>query len=84
MIATSGPDNLETLRKLEEMTVLIENKQLRPFVERVLPLEQVAEDHRQLDSGHGRGRLVLSVPKKQALAGYFFRPLPLPPLWWSS
>ena len=51
-------------RRLEEMTVLIENKQLRPLVERVLPLEQVAEAHRQLDSGHGRGKLVLSVSKK--------------------
>lgn len=51
-------------RRLEEMTVLIENKQLRPLVERVLPLERVAEAHRQLDSGHGRGKLVLSVSKK--------------------
>ncbi|WP_233591366.1 zinc-binding dehydrogenase [Corallococcus sp. AB011P] len=42
----------------------LENKQMRPLVERVLPLEQVAEAHRQLDSGHGRGKLVLSVSKK--------------------
>jgi NADPH2:quinone reductase len=51
-------------RRLEEMTSLIENKQLRPLVEQVLPLEQVAEAHRRLDSGHGRGKVVLSVAKK--------------------
>ncbi|WP_223637973.1 zinc-binding dehydrogenase [Corallococcus sp. EGB] len=51
-------------RQMEEMTVLIENKQMRPLVERVLPLEQVAEAHRQLDSGHGRGRIVRSVSRK--------------------
>jgi NADPH2:quinone reductase len=51
-------------RRLEEMTPLIERKQLRPLVERVLPLEQVADAHRQLESGHGRGKLVLSVAKK--------------------
>lgn len=51
-------------RRLEEMTPLIERKQVRPLIERVLPLEQVAEAHRRLDSGHGRGKLVLSVARK--------------------
>jgi NADPH:quinone reductase len=50
-------------RRLEEMTALIERKQLRPLVEQVLPLEQVAEAHRRLDSGHGRGKVVLSVAR---------------------
>ncbi|MFP2926334.1 zinc-dependent alcohol dehydrogenase family protein [Pyxidicoccus sp. 3LG] len=51
-------------RRLEEMTALIERKQMKPLVERVLPLEQVAEAHRILDSGHGRGKLVLRVAPK--------------------
>ncbi|OJH35727.1 zinc-dependent alcohol dehydrogenase family protein [Cystobacter ferrugineus] len=51
-------------RRLEEMTALIERKHLRPIIQRVLPLESVAEAHRQLDSGHGRGKVVLSVAKK--------------------
>ncbi|WNG32242.1 zinc-dependent alcohol dehydrogenase family protein [Archangium violaceum] len=51
-------------RRLEEMTPLIERKQVRPLIERVMPLEQVAEAHRRLDSGHGRGKLVLSVARK--------------------
>ncbi|ADO69895.1 zinc-dependent alcohol dehydrogenase family protein [Stigmatella aurantiaca] len=48
-------------RRLEELTALIERKQVRPLVERVLPLEKLAEAHRQLDSGHGRGKVVLTV-----------------------
>ncbi|MBZ4417537.1 zinc-dependent alcohol dehydrogenase family protein [Myxococcus sp. RHSTA-1-4] len=51
-------------RRLEEMSVLLERKQMRPLVERVLPLEQVAEAHRVLDSGHGRGKVVLTVSRK--------------------
>lgn len=51
-------------RRLEELTPLLERKQLRPLIEQVLPLEKVADAHRQLDSGHGRGKLVLSVAKK--------------------
>jgi NADPH:quinone reductase len=52
---------LRERRRLEELTALIERKQVRPLVERVLPLEKLAEAHRQLDSGHGRGKLVLTV-----------------------
>jgi NADPH2:quinone reductase len=51
-------------RRLEELSVLIERRQVRPLVERVLPLEQVAEAHRVLDSGHGRGKVVLTVGGK--------------------
>ncbi|MGZ3459486.1 MAG: zinc-binding dehydrogenase, partial [Archangium sp.] len=51
-------------RRLEEMTPLFERKQVRPLIERVLPLEQVADAHRRLDTGHGRGKLVLSVARK--------------------
>lgn len=51
-------------RRLEEMSVLLERKQMKPLVERVLPLEKVGDAHRILDSGHGRGKLVLTVGKK--------------------
>jgi len=52
----------ESLR-LREMTPLLEHGQISPIVESVLDLTEVAEAHRQLDSGHGRGKLVLSVAK---------------------
>ncbi len=51
-------------RRLEEMTLLLERKQLKPLVEEVLPLERVADAHRRLDSGHGRGKLVLTVARR--------------------
>jgi NADPH2:quinone reductase len=48
-------------RRLEELTSLIERTHLRPLVDAVLPLSQVAKAHARLDSGHGRGKWVLSL-----------------------
>ena len=47
--------------RLDEMTPLIERGQMRPLVDEVLPLNEVAKAHERLDSGHGRGKLVLRV-----------------------
>ncbi|HEX6964389.1 MAG TPA: zinc-dependent alcohol dehydrogenase family protein [Gemmatimonadaceae bacterium] len=47
--------------RLEELTRLIERGQVRPLVDEVLPLEQVRKAHERLDSGHGKGKIVLRV-----------------------
>ena len=47
--------------RLEEMGTLIERGQARPLVAEVLPLEEVGKAHERLDSGHGRGKVVLRV-----------------------
>src|SRR5690606_34834784 len=47
--------------RLEAMGRLIDQGRLRPLVDRVLPLEEVQEAHRRLDTGHGRGKVVLQV-----------------------
>jgi NADPH:quinone reductase len=47
--------------RLEEMGALIERGQVRPLVAEVLPLEEVGKAHERLDSGHGRGKVVLRV-----------------------
>lgn len=47
--------------RLDEMTLLIERGQMRPVVDEVLPLNQVGKAHERLDSGHGRGKVVLRV-----------------------
>jgi NADPH:quinone reductase len=47
--------------RLEELARLIERGQIRPFVDRVLDLREVGEAHERLDSGHGRGKVVLRV-----------------------
>jgi NADPH2:quinone reductase len=47
--------------RLEELGTLIERGQVRPLVAEVLPLELVGKAHERLDSGHGRGKIVLRV-----------------------
>jgi NADPH:quinone reductase-like Zn-dependent oxidoreductase len=46
---------------LEKLNALIEAGKLRPVVEKVFPLEQIAEAHRQSERGHVRGKLVVKV-----------------------
>ena len=50
--------------RLDEMTRLIERRQMRPLVDEVLPLDQVAKAHERLESGHGRGKVVLRVAQE--------------------
>lgn len=46
---------------LEKISALIESGKLQPVIERVLPLEQIAEAHRISEAGHVRGKLVVRV-----------------------
>jgi NADPH:quinone reductase-like Zn-dependent oxidoreductase len=46
---------------LTEMAQLIDAGQVKPIVDVVLPLSQAAEAHRQSESGHTRGKIVLQV-----------------------
>lgn len=48
-------------RRLEEIARLIERGQVRPLVDRVLDLSEVGQAHERLESGHGRGKIVLRV-----------------------
>jgi NADPH:quinone reductase len=48
-------------RRLEELTPLLERGLVRVAIERILPLDHVAEAHRRLDSGHGWGKVVLEL-----------------------
>lgn len=48
--------------KLDALRALIERGLVRPAVDQVLPLEQVARAHERLETGHGRGKIVLRVP----------------------
>lgn len=47
--------------ELEKITVLLESGKLRPVVEQIFPLEQLAEAHRLSEAGHVRGKLVIRV-----------------------
>lgn len=48
-------------RRLVELARVFERGQARVPIAQVLPLEQVADAHRRLDSGHGYGKIVLQV-----------------------
>jgi NADPH2:quinone reductase len=50
--------------RLEELARVIERGQIRPLIDEVLPLEQVGKAHERLDSGHGRGKIVLRVAEQ--------------------
>ncbi|MBJ6128270.1 zinc-dependent alcohol dehydrogenase family protein [Microvirga splendida] len=47
--------------RLREMTPLFERGQAKVVIDAVLPLEQVGKAHERLDSGHGRGKVILQV-----------------------
>src|SRR5262249_44756127 len=47
--------------ELEKITALIEAGKLRPLIEKVFALDQIAEAHRLSESGHVRGKLVISM-----------------------
>src|SRR5258708_34677454 len=47
--------------ELEKISALIEAGKLRPVIEKVFPLEQIAEAHRVSETGHVRGKLVVKI-----------------------
>ncbi|MGC4001388.1 MAG: zinc-binding dehydrogenase [Anaeromyxobacter sp.] len=47
--------------RLRELAALVEQGKLEPVVDAVLPLERAPEAHRRLDTGHGRGKVVLQL-----------------------
>ena len=47
--------------RLDEMSPMLGRGQMKPLVDEVLDLGQIGEAHERLDSGHGRGKVVLRV-----------------------
>jgi NADPH:quinone reductase-like Zn-dependent oxidoreductase len=47
--------------ELEKISGLIEAGKIRPVVEKVFALEQIADAHRLSEAGHVRGKLVISI-----------------------
>jgi NADPH2:quinone reductase len=48
-------------RRLEALAALLDDGKLRPIVRCELPLDQAAEAHRLVQSGHGQGKVVLRI-----------------------
>ena len=51
--------------ELEKVSALIEAGKIRPVVEKVFVLEQIAEAHRLSEAGHVRGKLVIRIRKDE-------------------
>lgn len=49
--------------ELEKINALIEAGKIKPIVEKVYPLEGIAEAHRLSEQGHVRGKLVVTICK---------------------
>lgn len=50
-----------TATKIQALARLLERRQLRPVVDSIFPLEQVADAHRKIEGGGMRGKIVLTV-----------------------
>jgi NADPH2:quinone reductase len=48
-------------RRLKEMTPLLDRGAIEPIIDSVLPLADARKAHERLDTGHGRGKIVLRV-----------------------
>ena len=47
--------------QLRTLAGLVDGGKLRPHVQRIYPLAQAAEAHKQSQAGHVRGKLVLAL-----------------------
>jgi len=54
-VADEGADNLNSLREW------IENGKIKPVIDTVYPLSQTADAHRHYETGHSKGRVVISI-----------------------
>jgi len=50
-----------TSEKIRALALLAERGQIRPVIDSVFPLEQVAEGHRKIESGGMKGKIVLKI-----------------------
>jgi len=60
-----GDGSLGYASSLQETTRLIEEGRVKAVVSKVYPLEKVAEAHRESETKHVRGKLVLEIRKEQ-------------------
>ncbi|MBW8684019.1 NADP-dependent oxidoreductase [Chitinophaga rhizophila] len=47
--------------RMEQLAALLSNNRLKVEVERTFPLKEIVRAHQELEQGHGRGKIVLTV-----------------------
>ncbi|MBY9001227.1 MAG: zinc-binding dehydrogenase [Candidatus Heimdallarchaeota archaeon] len=54
-VADEGVDNLNLLREW------IEKGKIKPVIDTIYPLSQTADAHQHYETGHSKGRVVISI-----------------------
>jgi NADPH:quinone reductase len=50
-----------TKAKIEAVSILASRAQIRPLIDRVYPLDAIADAHRKLEAGGSRGKIVITI-----------------------
>ncbi len=62
VMATGLRPPVERSRDLKFITKLVETGKITPIIDKIYPLEDIAEAHHYVDSGHKKGNVVIKVP----------------------
>lgn len=65
LMPSGGPPDVMTTDDMVTLKDFAEKGVLRPVIDRIYPLEQIADAHRYADSGHVKGNVVITVGHEQ-------------------